>query len=487
MAAAADKSQFPTCFTVAAEMKVRGVAPNLVTYNTLLRALAHGGYALPTFAVLEDMLSMGISPDTTSFNHIIDAHRTETSGILPFIMRRMEELGVPPNQTTYTLLITRFADDKNLEMALQYLHAMKNHNLVPEVAAGQAVILLAANEGYPKLALDLVTFFEEKTVRKVEDSIWLACLYSSAQALYGQGVIKCWYAVVSDLAIPPDEGLCTLVLHTAARNGLPDIATDVLRVLKAMDIPREEHHFASLFEACCRAANFEMAFTTLNVMRQNGVPSTLKTVLPLVRVVQQKPELLDQLWECLDKMQAEGQLVDVTSFNAVLHSSILTQPMSRALADYNTLESRGLAQNAESFAVFLDGCISAGNVAFGELALRRLKESETPVDNNSLEKMISLHLTQEVYDDAFVFLEEMESAGFTPSRQIYEAIIIKCAAAGDSRYLVALNEMQRTWKHVSPNLKAHAIRLYEEKQGAVSSTMVGMDRRARRFIETGGL
>lgn len=96
----------------------------------------------------------------------------------------MEELGVAPNQTTYTLLITRFVAEENLEVALQYLHGMKARNLLPEVAAAQAVIVLAADQGYPRLAVDLAISFETETVRKVEDSVWLACLHSSAADLY---------------------------------------------------------------------------------------------------------------------------------------------------------------------------------------------------------------------------------------------------------------------------------------------------------------
>lgn len=71
IAAKADVSQFPACFSLAADMKKQGVSPDISTYNTLLRALAHGGYATPTFAVLEDMLAVGVSPDAMSFNHII--------------------------------------------------------------------------------------------------------------------------------------------------------------------------------------------------------------------------------------------------------------------------------------------------------------------------------------------------------------------------------------------------------------------------------
>ncbi|KAJ7462230.1 hypothetical protein B0H11DRAFT_2054671 [Mycena galericulata] len=499
MAAKADLAQFPACFALAADMKRQGISPNLSTYNTLLRALAHGGYATPTFAVLEDMLSVGISPDATSFNHIIYAHRTETTALLPIVLRKMEELGVAPNQTTYTLLITRFVADENLEVALQYLHAMKAHRLLPDVEAAQAVIILAANQGYPRLAVDLAISFEAETVRRVEDSVWLACLHSSAADLYAAGVLRSWYTLVTDLAISPDEGLCTLVLHTAGRNGLPDLATDALRVLKILDVPWMEYHLAPLFEAFCRAQRFQEAFSTLTIMRQNNIDPTSRTALPIVPIVQQNPKIIDDLWATLNDMHKEGKSVDISAFNAVLQASVLTQPLSRALADYNSLKSYGSVPSAETFHIFIDGCISAGNVAYGELAFRQLKESGVLLDHEVFGKMITLHLSQNVYDDAFLFLEEMQSAGHVPVRELYEAIVVKCAAAGDPRYLVALDEMQEVGHEIHPEFMLHATQLNEDAHAAqeveanrarveaLKTATFGMDGSAQKFVETGGL
>ncbi|KAJ6586863.1 hypothetical protein DFH09DRAFT_1027747 [Mycena vulgaris] len=494
IAAKADKGQFPTCFALAADMKTQGVSPDITTYNTLLRALAHGGYSTATLAVLEDMLSVGISPNTASFNHIIHAYRTETTALLPVILRRMEELGVAPNATTYTHLITRFVSDRNLEVALQHLHAMHAHNFLPEVAAAQAIIVLAAEQGYPKLAVDLATSFESEGLRKVEDSVWLACLRSSAADLYAEGVQKCWGTLVTNLAISPDEGLCTLVLHTAARHGLFQLATDVLRVLQVLEIPWGEHHLASLFEAFCRAQNFEGALTTLSLMRTSDMNPTVQSTFPLTHAVRQNPDILPDLWTNLAQAKKAGHPVDLSAFNGLLHASVSTQPLSRALADYNTLKLYGFTPNAETFHTFIDGCLSAGNIAYGELAFRQLKEAGAVMDHDVFGKMIALHLTQDTYDDAFLYLEDMQSAGHVPEQHLYEAIVLKCAAVQDPRYLVALEEMKDVGHSINPDFMRAVRRLTERKHAAEEEVVpkdpsifgrVGID--AQKFIETGGL
>ena len=96
----------------------------------------------------------------------------------------MKQLSIKPNAPIYTFIISAFVRDGNLEMAVQYLFAMKSQNIVPELSAVQAVIILAAESGYPRLALDLATYFEDVSHRRLEDAAWVASLYSSAQNFY---------------------------------------------------------------------------------------------------------------------------------------------------------------------------------------------------------------------------------------------------------------------------------------------------------------
>lgn len=96
----------------------------------------------------------------------------------------MKELSIKPNAPIYTSLINAFVRDGNLEMSIQYLFAMKSQNIVPELSVVQAVIILAAENGYPRLALDLATYFENVSHRRLGDAVWVACLYSAAQSLY---------------------------------------------------------------------------------------------------------------------------------------------------------------------------------------------------------------------------------------------------------------------------------------------------------------
>lgn len=70
------------CLLSAAEMKQKGVAPNLLIYNSMLDAVAEDGFWLDAWAILDDMLRIGIKPNTMSFNYLLHVRMHAGSGLI---------------------------------------------------------------------------------------------------------------------------------------------------------------------------------------------------------------------------------------------------------------------------------------------------------------------------------------------------------------------------------------------------------------------
>jgi hypothetical protein len=100
------------------------------------------------------------------------------------ILEQMRELNIPPNAQTFALILEKPLLGENLEMAIQYFSEMSARGIVPELQTAQAVIILAAKLGHAKLALEIASTFEDQSVRRLDNEVWLNCLISSAEALY---------------------------------------------------------------------------------------------------------------------------------------------------------------------------------------------------------------------------------------------------------------------------------------------------------------
>ena len=96
----------------------------------------------------------------------------------------MKDAGIEHNERTYALLIRRYLDDSNIEMAFKLLVEMEGRGLTPTLEAAEGIITLAARRRMPRLALELAENYEGSAVRRLETHVWVSCLLSSSECLY---------------------------------------------------------------------------------------------------------------------------------------------------------------------------------------------------------------------------------------------------------------------------------------------------------------
>lgn len=256
------------------------------------------------------------------------------------------------------------------------------------------------------------------------------------------------------LNLTPDEGTCLSVLHTCARHGLSDLALDVMRVLRGIGVdPWYEHHFAPLVEALCKDGKLKEVLHTLGMMRKQCTNPTRETVRPFTEFLQQDVDRVDGVWQVLDQWRREGNTVDPLILNSITEASVFLNDLQRAVGAYKSFSDYDCKPNVETFNSLLSGCVAAKHRELGDKLLLDLKQAAVKPNAKTYEHVIMLCLAQPTYDDAFFYLEEMKTQKFVPSASVYTAIIQVCVAARDSRYSIALTEMQQCGYVLSSNLR----------------------------------
>ncbi|KAG6842097.1 hypothetical protein C0991_002751 [Blastosporella zonata] len=482
---AADMGRYGEALHIVSKMKFEGIKPDLLTYSALMTSASYHRQWLDAWAILDDLLAVGLQPDTAIFNALIQAQNACTSDYLWKALAKMEELGVAPNSQTFDPIIRRYILDNNTELAIQFYRAMKPRNIVPDIKIASELIMHVADAGYPRLALDLLVDFEATSVRRFDYTTWAKCLAASAEALYSEGVIFCWNKFVHGLNLNPGEGVCLSVLDTAARNALPDLATDALRILKNLGIKWEEYHYSSLIEAFCGNKQLKEAIEVLDVMRSQGVEPQSETASIFLEALSDL-RTIDSVWGFADEMLQEGKSIDITVLQALVSASVKLGDLQRAIGAYKSLAEYGVSANLSIFNSLLRGCVSASHRDLGDRLLEDMKASHIKPDGDTYESFISLCLTQTDYEDAFFYLEEMKSAGFHPRYEIYSKLVKKCISTGDFRYAVAVKEM----KEMGYEPRSDITRMLRNTKGLKKEeghpSPVAIDGSALQFIETGG-
>ncbi|KII92256.1 hypothetical protein PLICRDRAFT_154651 [Plicaturopsis crispa FD-325 SS-3] len=451
----AESGRFIDALKVCKAMKEQGVQPDLFSYNYLLAACAENGYNLEAWAIFDDMKEMGVRPDLTTFHHLIHANRLHRGSVMWEVLDTMQQYDVEPTPVTFSYIIDRYLSSKNLELSLQYMKIMHGRGLVPELRTAQGIISLAADLGQARLALDLAATFEDMSVRRLDNEVWVKCLIASARSLHADGVRDIWNIVVNDLNVQPDEGLCIEVLHTAARHGLPDLGADVIRVLKLMGAKLQEHHFAPIIEAFCHSDRVKDALATLHIMRSNGIDPVPETTKAILNVIGKNIDTVDATWAMLDALREENRPIDVTALNVIIEAALNLEDIQRAVGTYKVFPDHGVKPNIDTFNLLLGGCVTVAHRELGDRMMKEMKDADLKPNRQTYERLVSLCLTQENYEDAFFYLEEMKAQKFLPTITVYEELVRTCVQAQDSRYKLAVDEMQECGYTVSAELQQY--------------------------------
>lgn len=233
------------------------------------------------------------------------------------------------------------------------------------------------------------------------------------------------------------------------------LASEVLSLLTEQKIPLLEHHFSPLIEAMCHRAQIKDALQVIMRMDNVGITPTTETTYPIFKHIIGDAERLEMACNHLEDLQQEVEVpFPVAAFNCIIQASISLGDLQRAIGLYNSFPDFKVRPSVDTYNLLLGGCIASTHRELGDKLLLDMKNARVLPDARTYERLIVLCLTQTNYEDAFFYLEEMKEQRMIPSLNIYESLIRKCVTMGDTRYKLAVEELQECGYKVDKSLQA---------------------------------
>ncbi len=259
---------------------------------------------------------------------------------------------------------------------------------------------------------------------------------------------------MKDLHVIPDEGLCVDVLHAAAVHGLPVLASEVLQQLEKLKIPLRDYHIVPLLDAFAANGDVKEAFRVLDLMRSSGSTTTIDTVHSILKAIQRDTDAIDNAFAQLQEVKNEGNGVDATGVNVIIQAAAFLNDLQRAVGTYKAMPSLDVKPDVTTFNLLLSACVSVGHRELGDRLFSEMVDALLKPNLETYKQLIALHLTQSDYEDAFFYLEQMKTAGLKPSYPIYDGLVRKCVSMGDTRYKLAVEELEQMDYTMTPELVA---------------------------------
>jgi pentatricopeptide repeat protein len=240
--------------------------------------------------------------------------------------------------------------------------------------------------------------------------------------------------------------MCTNVLNTAARYKDPNLATDVIRVLSGRISKLELHHYEGLIAAYISSDDLKTALQILGIMKKAGLEPNDGTTRPIFKHLSASDDLPNQAFGLLQRLHKDGKTIPIAAMNVVLESSISQGQLQQAVEQYKSVHKICISgPNTATFNILLQGCAkSPGNKYQAMFLASEMAALKIRPDVLTYDRLILVCLTEDDYEDAFLYLEEMKKTFESGDLRIgtWNALVRKCIAASDERAWSVLQELE---------------------------------------------
>ncbi|PVU88432.1 hypothetical protein BB561_005862 [Smittium simulii] len=429
------------------EMNSHDLNDDYQLLNLLMEAQIKANTLANAYKTFIKILSLGHLPRISiviSLSKLALRNRDKT--VLFQIIRNMEKFKIPDNQEIYENLILLLLSNRESEFAYLMFNKLIYLKFVPSQNVAHLMFQQMIRDGEEERVYQLASHML-KNNQFLLDSTILLLLRSFAQKYMAEPTLLFWEKCNQSAEMLITEGDCLLVLATAARNGEPNLAADVLRVLDLKEFCLQEYHLEPLFEAFVNSEDWLRAIETLHIIRSSNMCKTKATTSYITKKLVEIHHLGSIMPQSLFKIFLDNQndfplALDANVINSLLEALIFTEQISSAVELSTMWFSRaGIKKNADTFSILLKACLEKHNSFAAKNIFDSALQDVTPTES-MYEYMILTALTQSYYEDAFIYLEAMKAKGFVPQNKVYSSLAAKCENYGDPRFEAVVEEMK---------------------------------------------
>ncbi|ORZ16279.1 hypothetical protein BCR42DRAFT_374761 [Absidia repens] len=429
---------------------------NPALYNDLLAQYIRAGQPENAFNALVDVVNHGIQYTVGHYNHLLKilANSRNTSTLIK-VVHFMEQQQVPLSVMAYQNIFRAISQQDDLDLMMEYLDKMKKQGLEPTLFCYSDIVSHCLRRNEPAIAFRMMKEAEAADLPLRRDPrLLMDVLRVSALNDQLEETRYSWNKAVNEFELRPDEGCCLHVLGVAARLGDSKLATHVIQQLSNSGYSYKEHYFVPLMEAFVVENDLKSAFDVLDIMRMSDVVPTVRSTISISDKLSSSIEAIDKAYYVLEDMKKDGKKVDVAAFNIVVSACGMARDIGRTVATFREASNLGVVPDIDTYNAVLDACIRTETTGMGQIVYDELKKANVAPNMDTFTKMIMLICKQSNYEDAFVYLEEMKHQGMTPPRYCYIVLATKLALEKDTRFHLALEEMETYGSRPSAHLKS---------------------------------
>ncbi|KAG8815994.1 hypothetical protein FRC17_000503 [Serendipita sp. 399] len=451
---AVESKDMVTALRICTQFKRHQMQPTTAFYRALMQLLSEKHMYKEIKALFCDAEALGLKPDREMWNYLLQSD-SHTTFALSATIHRMQQAGVTLNARSYHIILRHYADTGNMLMCLRTLQEMKEKKIMPGITAVEGLVIRACADNLPRLGHGLAVDYESKSSRRLSHHVWAHILASSAHTFYTRGLIEGWQRLVVDGGITPDEGICTMVINAASVAALSELVESAIDALKTINVLLREHHIAPLMSSLATQGEIQKALELFDFMEKHNIQPTRFTARSLTKLLSAQGNLDTAISHLRERAKTIGYN-SVGAFNCVL-AATLKEKTNYSIALGKEIDDLKVTPTIDTFNILIhSACVRLNAPAaqgyFEELLRRGLEPNK-----ETYERIITLLTSEPAYDDAFLYLQKMNSVRLVPSFEVLMGLAKKCSLRYDTRWKSLVTQMEKHNYIVSEELMEYLV------------------------------
>lgn len=244
--------------------------PNLVTYNTLLRACAQAKQTQKMDELFKEMEHAGFKPDIYTFNGILDAHGKAGAFLeMELVLKKMRQAKVLPDFITFNTLIDAYGKAGIIVKMEETLKTMAMSKVKPQLSTFNSLI---NNYGSAKRVEEMELVFKSMSALGVSPT-----LITYEVLMKGYGNSGCFAKMQScfdnmyESAIKPETTTLNVLLEVYCSNGLINEAEEFLEKASSMGLEPTKLSYLILYKGYSKQKCTDKLESVIKRMEAAGI------------------------------------------------------------------------------------------------------------------------------------------------------------------------------------------------------------------------
>eukprot|EP00448_Togula_jolla_P024625 CAMPEP_0170592914 /NCGR_PEP_ID=MMETSP0224-20130122/13171_1 /TAXON_ID=285029 /ORGANISM="Togula jolla, Strain CCCM 725" /LENGTH=1031 /DNA_ID=CAMNT_0010916837 /DNA_START=96 /DNA_END=3191 /DNA_ORIENTATION=- len=388
--------EFDEAAALLKQMQGTGIVDQ-VSYNTMIKAYLQQGLHDGPRALMQDMRTAGLAPNHVTYNEIINAvAKYDRDGRRSEVWNLVEDMksnGIAPNRITCSILLKTLrakSSSADLERTMALIEAMEEP--MDEVLLS-SLVEACVRIGKPQVVAQKLEQYRGKKGLSITGAHTFGSLIKAfGYAKDVNGAWRCWTEMRSQHVKPTSITIGCMV-EAVASNGDVDGAYELIVGLLSDEDCREQVNavvFGSILKGYGRTRRLERVIAVFGEMLVAGIEPSAANFNAVIDACARNDEM-HRVPALLADMKARGLRPNLITFSTIIKGFCLRGDMNSAIASFEEMRrDKSLQADEIVYNTLIDGCAQIGAAAEGERILSEMLGQGIAPSSYTLVSMVRL-------------------------------------------------------------------------------------------------